>query len=641
MKQSPAYKSRVPIVLEVTIIAAITGASSYYVPACQPIMGSVIHACFESCEGREGLEPASVELMDTLGLCDDHGIGISWVFMAHFMFAAVVKLLQTSLTFGTGVPAGLFVPSLFMGALLGRMTGNVMVYLNAQVWTISDRIEPGVYAMVGAAAMLGGVCRVTISLTVIMFELTGGLQYVVPFMVGILTAKVVGDAMNDGIYDSYIQIRKYPFLHQHDAADPMFQQSADSIMENQVFGVSLYGNTIGSLLNKFRQYNFHGFPLLASSEHDVLLGYLHTDEMKSHFEKVVSSWGAAYTLDSPVRFKRFEQLNPFSRGVLERKTVKGRTTCFRSVGLAVWFSVRFNRMIHGAYKNADVDLSEFVDETIMRMVPETPLEQVHTMFQQLGIKAIFFVRHGFLKGMLTKKNYLKHMAEHHSKQHTSNTGSSPVAVDTATTSAAGPDPEKARASLARRPSTIRRINVDMPGLTAPLLGGSSPPSLVPDERDEESSEESSDGDKAGTLVQEIALRNVETSAMASEAAAGTIVRRRTREFLEATSVEKLSREMVAAAERQDYITAGEIQGRLRRLAQQSPSLSVAEPGAKPSFKRHATMPVGGGSTGVRRRQVLVKEHQTLDGMSVTMPTNLAGADLQGIAAKLPGNRGLL
>lgn len=30
--------------------------------------------------------------------------------------------------------------------------------------------------MVGAAATLGGVCRVTISLVVIMYELTGGLQ---------------------------------------------------------------------------------------------------------------------------------------------------------------------------------------------------------------------------------------------------------------------------------------------------------------------------------------------------------------------------------------------------------------------------------------------------------------------------------
>lgn len=36
--------------------------------------------------------------------------------------------------------------------------------------------------MVGAAAMLGGFTRMTVSLVVIMFELTGELNYVIPFM---------------------------------------------------------------------------------------------------------------------------------------------------------------------------------------------------------------------------------------------------------------------------------------------------------------------------------------------------------------------------------------------------------------------------------------------------------------------------
>jgi H+/Cl- antiporter ClcA len=43
----------------------------------------------------------------------------------------------------------------------------------------SSKIEPGVYAMVGAAAALAGVTRTTVSLAVIIMELTGSLTYAV------------------------------------------------------------------------------------------------------------------------------------------------------------------------------------------------------------------------------------------------------------------------------------------------------------------------------------------------------------------------------------------------------------------------------------------------------------------------------
>ena len=62
-------------------------------------------------------------------------------------------------------------------------------------------VTPGLYAMIGAAAALGGVTRMTVSLVVIMFELTGGLSYIVPIMVAVLVSKWVGDAIiKDGMY---------------------------------------------------------------------------------------------------------------------------------------------------------------------------------------------------------------------------------------------------------------------------------------------------------------------------------------------------------------------------------------------------------------------------------------------------------
>lgn len=48
----------------------------------------------------------------------------------------------------------------------------------------------------------GGVTRMTVSLVVIMFELTGGLEYIVPLMAATMTSKWVADAFGrEGIYE--------------------------------------------------------------------------------------------------------------------------------------------------------------------------------------------------------------------------------------------------------------------------------------------------------------------------------------------------------------------------------------------------------------------------------------------------------
>ena len=55
---------------------------------------------------------------------------------------------------------------------------------------------PGLYAMVGAAAVLGGITRMTVSLVVIMFELTGSLEFIVPTMVATMFSKWIADAIS-------------------------------------------------------------------------------------------------------------------------------------------------------------------------------------------------------------------------------------------------------------------------------------------------------------------------------------------------------------------------------------------------------------------------------------------------------------
>jgi len=52
------------------------------------------------------------------------------------------------------------------------------------------------YALVGAAANLGGATRMTLSLTVIVIECTGDITFGVPIMLTLIVAKWMGDFFN-------------------------------------------------------------------------------------------------------------------------------------------------------------------------------------------------------------------------------------------------------------------------------------------------------------------------------------------------------------------------------------------------------------------------------------------------------------
>ncbi|GMH33746.1 hypothetical protein BSKO_01580 [Bryopsis sp. KO-2023] len=117
-------------------------------------------------------------------------------------------------TYGVGAATGLFVPSLTVGAAGGRIVGRfVHLMLNA-VASHPPRLSLQSYAIVGAAASLGGATRMTISICVLVMETTGSLQLIIPIMVAVMTAKAVGDAFTLGIYDTHIEIRGAPVLEE-------------------------------------------------------------------------------------------------------------------------------------------------------------------------------------------------------------------------------------------------------------------------------------------------------------------------------------------------------------------------------------------------------------------------------------------
>ncbi|KAI2661260.1 Chloride transport protein 6 [Labeo rohita] len=139
-------------------------------------------------------------------------------------------------TYGVSVPSGLFVPSLLCGASLGRLVANVLkINFHMQIYS-------GTFALIGAAAFLGGVVRMTISLTV---------------------AKWTGDFFNKGIYDIHIHLKGVPLLEWETEVE-MDKLTASDIMEPNLTYV--YPHTrIQSLVSILRTTVYHAFPVVTEN----------------------------------------------------------------------------------------------------------------------------------------------------------------------------------------------------------------------------------------------------------------------------------------------------------------------------------------------------------------------------------------
>ncbi|XP_052777158.1 uncharacterized protein LOC128214629 [Mya arenaria] len=136
---------------------------------------------------------------------DVEGITYSPATLAMY---CVVFFMLACWTYGLAIPSGLFIPSLLIWAALGRLFGQCLQILFPHaVW-----LDSGKYALIGAAAQLGGIVRMTISLTVIIIEATGNITFGLPVMILLMIAKWVGDCFNEGIYDSQIFLQGVPTL---------------------------------------------------------------------------------------------------------------------------------------------------------------------------------------------------------------------------------------------------------------------------------------------------------------------------------------------------------------------------------------------------------------------------------------------
>lgn len=109
------------------------------------------------------------------------GTGLAvWVLLLF----SLGKILTLSLTIGSGGSAGMFGPTLYVGAMLGAAFAALLNLFHLGV-------DSSWLAVVGMAAVFAGGARVPIASMVMVIEMTGGFQLIMPTMIAVALAFIV------------------------------------------------------------------------------------------------------------------------------------------------------------------------------------------------------------------------------------------------------------------------------------------------------------------------------------------------------------------------------------------------------------------------------------------------------------------
>ena len=127
--------------------------------------------------------------------------------------------------------------------------------------------DAGTYALIGAAALLGGMSRSTIAATVIVLEACGNNAYLLPLMITFAAAQYVGNLFNESMYDMQIELNQVPFLEETlDDAGLLTYHPVTEVMAKPVCTLKEV-NAVKDVHELLSRTSHNGFPVVGEDGH--------------------------------------------------------------------------------------------------------------------------------------------------------------------------------------------------------------------------------------------------------------------------------------------------------------------------------------------------------------------------------------
>ncbi|CAG8488915.1 10203_t:CDS:10 [Ambispora leptoticha] len=339
-------------VAEAAVLACLTAFIGYFNIFMKVDMTETLGILFRECE--EGTA-------DYEGLCRKaETTRMIWL----LLLATVFRTGFVILSYGAKIPAGIFIPSMVVGATFGRSVGIIaksihLAYPHFPLFATCKPdlpcVTPGMYAFLGAAAALGGIMHLTVCVVVIMFELTGALTYILPTMITLMVTKTIGDILGKGGIYPLDMLQNIPL-----------EFLAIATVMHKDLVVMMSGQRLEEIEQILLETNYRGFPIVKDKTSMILMGYIGRAELR-------------YAIDL------YKKMNGRSNNAY----------CF----------------FDGDSQNSEhLNLSKYL-EIPFSVSSNTPLEIVLDLFKKLGPRAIVIETLGKLVGIVTRKDVLVYIKQ--------------------------------------------------------------------------------------------------------------------------------------------------------------------------------------------------------------------------------------
>lgn len=292
-----------------------------------------------------------------------------------------IYFFLSNITYGLNVSLGIFIPCLLTGAAWGRLTASFL----ALAFPGIKFINPGKYALVGAAAQLGGTVRMTISLAAILIETTGNIWFALPIILTLTSAKWMGDYFNEGIYDTQIKVSKVPILPWHTPLKKV-NMKAKKIMSDPVVCVRLQ-ESVKYITHILQTTTHNGFPVVdqvdeSNRQNGRLRGLILRSQLvvilkRSLFVETKRFWETEVSIET---FRDYYPRYPLIKDVRADKTGK----------------------------DYSIDLEIFMNPSPYNINELTSVPRIFMLFRALGLRHLAVVdADNHVVGIITRKDFLK------------------------------------------------------------------------------------------------------------------------------------------------------------------------------------------------------------------------------------------